>query len=504
MKRKFTVHKMTFAMLAAGVAAPMIVPAMASPVFAQDAGNTSDTKHTVDADTLLQLFETIRDYHWSNVDEDKLLSGAVEGMLNVLNDPYTEYFTAEEYQQFIGNINQSYAGIGIRIAQDEHGYLMEEVFSGSPAEAAGLKKGDRILQVNGQSITNQPLSVVSGSLRGKEGTTVTMQVERSGQAPFSVNVTRKAISLPSLTSSLLDSETGYIRILSFSDTVANEFDLALADLQRKGIRSLVVDVRGNGGGLMNASLHIADRFLTNGTIIQLKSRDMEESVTADVEGVDLPLAILIDRNSASASELLAGSLKANHRAKLVGETSFGKGVFQGGQELPNGDILKMTLGQFYFADGSSPQKVGIKPDVSLRNEALQLPAAVKLLHPERHVNIKFDTKTQTAYVNQQAISGQSTFLKDGVRYVPLRFTLEALGTEVTWNPADSSISFIYEGRSIKLMMQTGTMEVYGQLVPGLKSPLVVEEGVSYLSPQAVKEALHPDHLTVGDTVEIED
>ncbi|WP_018132123.1 S41 family peptidase [Effusibacillus pohliae] len=490
--------KWTAAVLAAGLAVPAGAAVFPASVLAEE---QSISKNEA---TLFQVFETLRDLHWSNIGENKLLRGAVQGMLDALNDPYSEYFTAEEYQEFVNAINQSYAGIGIRLGQDESGYLVDEVFPSSPAVSAGLKKGDRILAIDGHDTKGKPIQEVSGWIRGQAGSAVTLTIERAGQNPFSVTVTRRAITLPAVTSTLLDPETGYIRILSFSESAGQEFDLALADLQRKGIKSLVLDVRGNGGGLLDSAVHIADRFLREGLIVQLKERQSEQQINADLEGVDLPVAVLVDQGSASASELLAGALQANHRAKLIGQRTYGKGVMQRGMQLANGDILKLTVGQFYFADGSSPQGSGLKPDRSVAIKELQVPVALETLHPERSKAVRFDLTNQKTYVNQVEVAGQKTIVKNGKRYVPLRFVLEALGSEVTWNPQERSILFQYKGRNYKLSVSNDVLSVNGQDLQ-INTPFFIESGVSYLSIEAVQAALQPNRLSISpDSIEIAD
>jgi carboxyl-terminal processing protease len=499
MRKHARSNKWLTAVLVFGLTTPGAVLSLPNRIMAAETNPISEREST-----LLELFTLIRDYHWEQVDEDILLRGAVQGMLDALNDPYTTYFTSDEYQAFVNSINQTYAGIGVRLGVDEKGYYADEVFAGAPAETSGMKKGDRILAVDGQDTIGQTLDTVGGWLRGTEGTTVNLKLERAGQDPFSLTITRKGITLPSLTSKLLDVETGYIRILSFSATVGDEFDLALADLQRKGVKSLVLDLRGNGGGFLPAAVQIADRFLAGGLIASIKYRGGEDRITADVESVQLPVNILIDGGSASASEFLAGSLRANKRALLVGERSFGKGVIQQVVPLQDNSYLKLTTEQFYFADDTSPHHVGLTPDVTIRSEDLTLPVAFQMLHPGRGKTVTFDLANKKTFVNSIELHEQKTFVKENLTYVPLRFTMEALGSEVIWNPAEWSIAFQYEGRSVKIMMGTGDMTIDGQPVV-LSHPLVVEEGTSYLSLEAVKAALHPDVVSnQADRIEISD
>jgi carboxyl-terminal processing protease len=319
-----------------------------------------------------------------------------------------------------------------------------------------------------------------------------------------VTVIRKEIKLPAVTSSLLDKETGYIRILSFSETAGEEFDLELAKLQRQGIRTLVIDLRGDGGGIMDSALHIADRFLSSGLIVQLKERQSEYRINADPESVDMPLAILIDGGSASASELLAGSLQANKKAKLVGQRSFGKGVSQTAMQLKNGDFLKFTFGQFFFADGTSPQGKGLKPDVTIGIPELQTAAAIQAVHPERGKSVRFDLTNQKMFVGETEVPNRKIRSKNGQIYLPLRVVVEGFGSEVMWNPNEQTVSFHYKDRFSKLSAATGSMVVNDQKVDRIE-PFFVEEGVSYISLEALQDALHPETVRkTANLIEISD
>lgn len=450
---------------------------------------------TTGESTLLQVFDLFRDQHWSKIDEDKLLVGAVEGMLTVMDDPYTEYFTSDEYQQFVNTINQSYAGVGIGLLRKDDGsFVVNEVFPSTPAEAAGVKNGDQILTIEGHDLKNQSLQTVAGWVRGKAGSTLSLTLRRSGQADFTLNLTRKAIQLPSVYSKVLDGQTGYIRILSFSETAGTEFDQALSDLQRKGVQSIVLDLRGNGGGIVQSAVHIADRFLKSGLILDMRENNTDQLINADAEGVDLPLSILVDRGTASASEILAGSLQANKRAKLIGTRSFGKGVFQQGIPLKNGDVLKLTVGQYFFSDGSSPQKKGLTPDVSIQNPTLQLPVALESLHPDLKSQIRFDLKSNENWVNGLSTSGMHPIIYKGTSYVPLRFTMEALGSEVKWNGDVSSVSFTYKGNVVNIGTGNGIVTV-NQVTMSADTPFIIQDGTSYLSTAALREVSSHLQLT---------
>ncbi|BCJ87834.1 S41 family peptidase [Effusibacillus dendaii] len=447
--------------------------------------------------SLLQIYDLLRDQHWPQPNEKDLLNGAIKGMLETLDDPYTQYMTAEEYQNFVRQVNQSYDGIGIRVGEGTNGFHVEAVFPSSPAESAGLHVGDRIVAVNGKSTFGLTVDQVSGNLRGAAGSSITLQVERDDKPSFTVTLTRKPISLPTLTSRILDQKTGYIHLLTFGGNEDKDFGSALTDLQKKGIDSLILDLRGNGGGLIDSAIRIADRFLDGGLITRIKTRIGEEEITAQPGSLKMPLVILVDADTASASELLAGALQTQKRAKLIGQKTFGKGVVQTVVPTANGDVLKLTFAQYYFADGSSPNKLGLQPDVVVASPALQLVTALETLHPSKIRSVKFDLDNQKTYVNHWEVPQQTVVQRpDGQVFLPLRFLVEAFGSEVNWKP-EGDESFQYNNRYVELSASDGTLTVNGQVMD-LPQPFLAKDGITFISLDAVKAVLQPDQVRQSD------
>ncbi|MBL0385477.1 PDZ domain-containing protein [Tumebacillus sp. ITR2] len=429
-------------------------------------------------DTLTKIYSLLVDDHFTHPDQEKLLKAAVSGMLNELNDPFTNYFTPQEYQQFVDAIQQAYAGIGVLLEHSDDGQalVVKEVYAGTPAEQGGLQVGDRIVQVGDTAAAPSTLDQLADLLRGLPNTTVTFRIVRGTEAPKSVTLTREAIELPMVAQKDLGNGTGYIRIYSFGDRTTQEYAKALSDLQEKGAKRLVLDLRGNGGGLVKSALEIADSLLTKGIILQMHEDGNIVSFDADAAGDDqLPVTVLIDRHSASASEILAGALQKNGRAKLVGETSYGKGTMQEPVELPNGGYIKVSIDQWMLADGTTPDHVGLTPDVRMTRPESFLNAALGVLEPDHEQSVVFDSKDNTI---------PAPLTLDGQVYLPLRYTVEMLGAPVTWVAEQDQVTFTLQGHQATVRLADGVVTVDGTQLSG--HPLRVIDGTSYLSVDALK------------------
>lgn len=467
----------------------LLALAFASPVWA---ATTAQTEHE---EALLDAFQLLRDLHVQKVDEETLIRAAVQGMLNELNDPYTEYFTAEEYQEFIDGINQKYAGVGMRLREENGAFYVDEVFPNTPAEKAGIKPNDRIVAVDGKSVKGEEIGTVSGWIRGNEGTSVTITFERKGvKNPFNIKLVRAPIQLPTITSSM-EGKTGYIRIYSFSDNVGWEFQAHLASLIQKGASSLILDLRGNSGGFLDGAISVADQFLKEGLILKVQSRSHSQEYRADSKGNDLPLVVLIDQNSASASEVVAGALQANKRALLIGSRSYGKGVVQQSYQLTNEHVLKLTVSQYYLANGQSPHKTGLTPDIPVLTKPLQMPIALLHLAGTTERKLVFSLADRTMTLNQYKVEDQPVIKENGKYYIPLRATLEALGDAVVWDEKAKEIKVEHQGQTFQMNPQFNRIKRDGKNLP-LNKPLLQRDGTVYLSLEAVKAVLKPDELNL--------
>ena len=452
-----------------------------------------------DVDTLTQVYTDLVDGHYTHPDQDKLLQAAIKGMLNEINDPFTNYMSPQEYQGFVGAIEQSFAGIGVVFtpAGNEGALIVKEVYKSTPAEKAGLQAGDRVTAVDGVAVTADNVTDLPAKIRGKEGTTVVLTVKHGMEEPKAVTITRANIELPLTHSEDLGDGIGYIQLMSFGDRSADEFRTALADLQKKNIQSLVIDLRGNGGGHVLPALQIADMFLDKGTILRTHDQTgAVQTVDADPEVNNLPLVVLIDGNSASASEMLAGALQKNGRAKLVGTQSFGKGTMQAPEELPNGGYLKVSIDRWELADGTSPDKVGLTPDVriSSTNPVAALNAAMQLLKPTRAQELSFSLTDATAQLNGHDLANVPKPFVDGAAYLPLRFTAEALGAQVDWVTTENTVKFQLAGHAVTVLLNTGEVQIDGQ--PSRYSHAVrTVDGSTYISSNTLGEIL-------GQSVEV--
>ncbi|MBM7581721.1 carboxyl-terminal processing protease [Caldicoprobacter guelmensis] len=340
-----------------------------TPAYAQ----TSDSNEILD-----EVRYLIENYYVEEVSEDVLNAGDIEDIIQALGDPYSSYMTADEYQALMDSIEMEFVGIGVTVEKVPEGVLILSVFKGSGAEAAGLQPGDIIINANGVDLKDLDLSEALRYIKGDEGTAVLLTIKR-GDVVFSVPVLRKRITLPTVEWELID-EVGYIRVWSFGEDTATQFEQAVKELEEEGAKGLIIDLRGNGGGYLQSGVDMAGYF-TDGqpaTLVHVRSEGTYYLVPEQDFQVDLPVLVLIDGFTASASELFAGALQDYSRAYLLGGNTFGKGSIQSLFPLSDGSVLRLTVGHFYTPRGRQISGTGLKPDLNLRDEFL-LNAAVLLL-----------------------------------------------------------------------------------------------------------------------------
>jgi carboxyl-terminal processing protease len=332
--------------------------------------------------------------YYENVDENKLVEGAISGMADSLNDPYTVYFNKDQMKSFTEQTDGSYVGIGVSVTMDNSGLLtIVEPFEDSPAIKAGIKKDDKIIKVDDKDVTSlRDENMIIKMIKGPENTNVGITVFRpSENKSIDLKMQRKTIKIVNIKSEVLDNNVGYIKLIMFDADIANQFEQHLNALLAKGIKSLVIDVRDDPGGAYDQVLKIADRLLPKALIVYTedKNKKKEEQWSNDTQ-LNMPIAVLINGNSASASEILAGSLKDNKKATLVGSKSFGKGLVQEVRQLSDGSGLKVTVARYYTPSGVCIQGKGISPDV-----AVELPDKYKQV-PVSQVPREDDTQLKKA------------------------------------------------------------------------------------------------------------
>ena len=362
--------------------------------------STSGIKQTAKSDILTnktvkkidELMSYIDLYYNDDYDEGDIRNAIYAGTLEGLGDPYSVYYTADEYKDMQINTSGNYYGIGAALSQDAKTkeVTISKVYEGTPAEEAGLKDGDQIIKVNDTESTSKELSALVQEIRGEEGTTVHLQVYRaSNNKTFEIDVERKNVELPSITSKMLDGGIGYIQISEFQSKTDEQFKSALADLKKQGMKSLIVDVRSNPGGLINAASNILDQILPEGTVVYTEDKyGKREDYTSDSNCLDCPIAVLVNENSASASEIFAGAIKDYNYGTLIGTKTFGKGIVQTVFPLEDGDAVKITTAKYYTPKGNYIHGVGIEPDIEL---------TYKYSGPEDEAyDMKYDNQVQKA------------------------------------------------------------------------------------------------------------
>ena len=337
----------------------------------------------------IKYIKTILDkYYLNDIDEDKAIEGALEGYVSSLGDPYTEYIPKDEMEDYKSNLMGNYVGVGIYMAQNskDNTIVVLTPIKYSPAEEAGIQPGDIIKKINGVEYTGEDMTAAANSIKGEEGSTVTLEIQR-GQEIKTFEITRKKITTNPVVSEKLDNNIGYLEVTSFDEDTAENFKAKYEELKSQGITSLIIDLRNNGGGLVEQALKIADYIVPKGKdLLVTVDKDKNEKVEKSEEDViiDMPIVVLVNENSASSSEILAGALKDLNEATIVGTTTYGKGVIQQLLTLRNGAGLKVTVEEYYTPNRTKINGVGIEP-----NEKVELPENVS-----NHLLVQRDEDTQ--------------------------------------------------------------------------------------------------------------
>ena len=320
----------------------------------------------VDQKKLESLKKQIDRYYINEYDENDLKEGAYKGYVEGLGDPYSNYMTKEEYKEDLESYSGSYSGIGITFNENDNGYYeVFEVSKGSPAEEAGITEGDIILTVDGKRYDTT--DEMAKHIRGKEGTKVKLEYSHDGKT-VKKELTRKAIHQETVKWEMLDGDIGYIKISSFIETTGDDFDKALESVEKEGAKYLILDLRNNGGGLVDECVSVADQFLDKGVVAHVEDKNGKAETYDAVDGkTDLKTVVLINENSASASEILSYALKDNGFT-IIGEKSYGKGVIQVTLPQDDGSALELTIMEYLSPDRHKVHEKGVKPNVKVEDD----------------------------------------------------------------------------------------------------------------------------------------
>lgn len=316
------------------------------------------------------LQKLVDNYYLEDVDNAEFADGIYKGFISSLEDPYSVYYTKEEYSALKESSSGIYCGIGATVSQDAKTGIITIVkpFATGPAYKAGILPGDIIYKVNDEAVTGVDLSEVVSKMKGEAGTTVKVTIVREGESdPIDYTITRAKIEVPTIEYQMLDNKIGYIVISEFDEITVDQFVEAVDTLEEKGMKGLIIDVRNNPGGLLDSVVSILDRLLPPELIVYTedKNGNREEEKATDAKKVTVPMAVLINGQSASASEIFAGTLQDYKAATIIGTTSFGKGIVQKVIPLSDGTAVKLTISKYFTPNGRNIHGIGITPDIEI-------------------------------------------------------------------------------------------------------------------------------------------
>jgi carboxyl-terminal processing protease len=315
---------------------------------------------------LYDAYDTLKNDYYQDVDQEKLINGAINGMLESLDDPYSDYMSQEDAKNFHQSLSSSFEGIGAEIQERDGHIVIVTPLKGSPAEKAGLQPEDKIMSVDGKSLQGMSTTEAVALIRGEKGTDVKLSILRQGaEQPVDVTITRDTIPIETVYGEMLEGGVAKVQITNFSQNTAKELVNVLNDLQKQGMKGLVLDLRQNPGGLLDQAIKISSLFVPEGKVlfkVEDREGNVEEYASENSNNNNLPLVVVIDKGSASASEILAGAVSESAGVPLVGEKSFGKGTVQRAEDFSDGSNMKFTTEKWLTPEGNWIHKKGINPD----------------------------------------------------------------------------------------------------------------------------------------------
>jgi len=342
---------------------------------AQNAGLSSTIinkdNSAVDFGIFWQTWDKITGEFDGKIDTQQMIYGAVSGMVNSLGDPYTVFMTPDQTKSFNQDLSGSVTGIGAEVGAKDSRVIIVAPLAGSPADKAGLKAQDIILTIDGVDTTNMDLNTAVTKIRGNAGTTVKLQIQR-GDQKLDFTITRATVETKSVTWEVKNNNIGYIQISQFDSNTSDLIKQATADLKSKNVKGIILDLRNNPGGYLDAAVTVTSEFQQSGTVVTEKPTSRtgtEQKFTATGKGnlmdTSIPMVVLVNGGSASAAEIVSGALHDNGRATLIGEKTFGKGSVQSVEDLPGGASLRVTIAHWFTPKGVNINKAGISPDIQV-------------------------------------------------------------------------------------------------------------------------------------------
>ncbi|MEK4065099.1 S41 family peptidase [Peribacillus sp. FSL R5-0717] len=363
---------------------------------------------------LYSTYDKIKDDYYEEVDEEKLVDGAINGMIKSLDDPYSAYMDKKEASSFHESISSSFEGIGAEIQEQDGQIMVVSPIKGSPAEKAGVKPNDIILSVDGKSVEGLSSSEAVLKIRGEKGTKVDLSISRAGESePIKLTIKRDTIPIETVYAEMLDDGVAKIQVTSFSEHTVQELKTALEEMAKKDMKGLVLDLRGNPGGLLDQAIEMASLFIPNGKVVlQVEDRSGKKDVyKSENDGeLKIPVVVLIDDGSASASEIVAAAVSESAHIPLIGVKSFGKGTVQTAQDFEDGSNFKYTAAKWLTPEGNWIHKKGIKPDITVK-----LPdyASLPYISPDKELKASDSSSEVKAAEEMLKVAGHDPGKIDG-------------------------------------------------------------------------------------------
>jgi len=365
----------------------------------------TDEQNYSKANAFQDIMYLLQNYYVEDVEFDTLIEGAIDGMLNKV-DRYSYYMDADEYEEMQTEYEGHYGGIGIVITTRDNKLTIVSPIKNTPGERADLRAGDIITAIDGKETADMSQMKAVDMMRGEPGSEVVLTINRGDNEPFDVEIVREDIEVPYVESEMKTEEIGYVSLAQFIEEVGPKLETAVQELKDQGAKGIILDLRNNPGGLLNESVDVASVFLDKGRVVSIRQKNETErilrvnkEINADTE---IPLIILINKGSASASEIVAGAMQDYNRAKLMGTTSFGKGVVQSVIPLKDGSAVSLTTARYYTPDGNYIHEKGIVPDIKVERdmEAVEAAAEAGETPPDNQLDQAIDEMENMIFVRE--------------------------------------------------------------------------------------------------------
>lgn len=362
----FTMLAICAVVIAAAVKKGYIRPDTDGSIYIQSETYDGNTGIGTEAEQKLNLIDqTLKDFYFDDIDDSNVLDNIYKAYVNAYGDKYTVYYTADEYARIQESSNGAYYGIGVVVRKNDDGtILVVEPYDGAPGKEAGMRKNDVIVTVNGESVADQDLNSVVAKIKGDEGTTVNIGIRRDGSDDITeLTVTRRKVEIKTVAYEMLDDSVGLITISEFDKVTAQQFKEAYAQLETLGMKGLVIDIRSNPGGLLNVVVDMLDEILPDGLIVYTEDKygNRQEYNGSNPDVIDVPLAVLVNGESASASEIFAGAVQDYGAGTIIGTQTFGKGIVQTIRRMSDGSAIKYTMAKYFTPKGQDIHGHGVTP-----------------------------------------------------------------------------------------------------------------------------------------------